>query len=262
MRICLTLLCLVLPWRVFAQVPDTVFLEDLTWEEVRDRVAAGTTTVIVPTGGTEQNGPHMVLGKHNVRVRYLANRIARQLGATLVAPVVAYVPEGALEPPSGHMRFAGTLTLPEPVFQQVLEYAARSLRVHGFRDIVFIGDSGGNQAGQTAVATRLNAEWASSSVRVHAISGFYRGDQEGDFQMLYARGFRPDETGTHADLVDTSKMLAIDPSMVRMEKAAAGTPQNGIAGDPRRATAEVGRLLLDRIQARTVGLIRASLTAR
>ena len=160
------------------------------------------------------------------------------------------------------MRFAGTLSLPEPVFQQLLEYAARSARVHGFRDIVFIGDSGGNQAGQSAVAATLSAEWAGSGVRVHAIPGFYRGDQEGDFALLYARGFTKDETGNHADLVDTSKMLAIDPSMVRISKAAAGTPQNGIVGDPRRSTAEVGRLLLDRIVARTVSLINTALAAR
>ena len=245
-----------------AQAPDSVFLEDFTWDEVRTMIAQGTTTVVIPTGGTEQNGPHMALGKHNVRVRYLADRVARQLGHALVAPVMAYVPEGAIDPPSGHMRFAGTITLPDPVFQQVLEYAARSLRVHGFRDIVLIGDSGGNQTGQTVVAATLNAEWAASPVRVHAIPDFYRGDQAGDFALLYARGFRPDETGNHADLVDTSKMLAIAPSMVRMPKAAAGTAENGIVGDPRRANADVGRLLLDRIVARTVPLIQAAIAKR
>src|SRR5882672_9925109 len=135
-----------------AQTPDTVFLERLTWEEVRDAMAAGKTTIIIPTGGTEQNGPHMAIGKHNVRVAANADAIARRLGNALVAPVIAYVPEGSIDPPTGHMRFAGTISLPDPVFRQVLEYDARSLKQHGFKNIVLIGDSGPNQDGQNAVA--------------------------------------------------------------------------------------------------------------
>src|SRR4029078_5186631 len=69
---------------------SSVFLEDLTWMEVRDAIAGGKTTVIVPTGGTEQNGPHMALGKHNYLVTYKAGQIAKQLGDALVAPVVSY----------------------------------------------------------------------------------------------------------------------------------------------------------------------------
>src|SRR6266478_6499206 len=93
-----------------AQVPDTVLLEELTWTEVRDAVRAGKTTIIIPAGGTEQNGPHMALGKHNARVKVLSQGIARQLGDALVAPVIAYVPEGGVTPPTAHMRYAGTIT--------------------------------------------------------------------------------------------------------------------------------------------------------
>jgi creatinine amidohydrolase/Fe(II)-dependent formamide hydrolase-like protein len=109
-----------------AQTPDTVLLEELTWTEVRDALRAGKTTVIVPVGGTEQNGPHMALGKHNARVKVLSERIARALGDALVAPVIAYVPEGAIAPPTGHMRFPGTITVPEAAFEKVLVSAARS----------------------------------------------------------------------------------------------------------------------------------------
>ena len=140
---------------VLAQAPDTVFLEDLTWTEVRDALAEGTTTVIIPTGGTEQNGPHMVLGTHNFLVKHKAGEVARRLGDALVAPVMAYVPEGDVDPPTGHMRFPGTITTPPEVFEQVLEFAARSFRQHGFRDIALLGDSGGNQASQAAVADRV-----------------------------------------------------------------------------------------------------------
>src|SRR5215470_17939823 len=79
---------------------DTVFIDELTWTELRELIAAGKTTILVPIGGTEQNGPHMVLGKHNVRARVLAEKIAQALGNALVAPVMAYVPEGSIHPPA------------------------------------------------------------------------------------------------------------------------------------------------------------------
>jgi creatinine amidohydrolase/Fe(II)-dependent formamide hydrolase-like protein len=245
-----------------AQVPDTVFLERMTWEEVRDALAAGKTTIIVPTGGTEQNGPHMALGKHNVRIAANAEAIARRLGSTLVAPVVNLTPEGGIDPPTGHMRFPGTISIPDPVFRQVLEYTARSLKQHGFRDIVFIGDSGPNQAGQNAVAATLNAEWTGSTTRVHAIPGYYRSDPEGDAQEMMKRGIRRDEIDNHADVRDTSQMMAVDPSMVRTARLERGDGKNGVQGDPRRATAEIGRVLNARTVDRTVGLIRQSIAAR
>src|ERR1700693_4356374 len=154
---CLVLMC---AGRVRAQARDTVLLEELTWTELRDLIGAKSTTIIVPVGGTEQSGPHMTLGKHNARVRILSEKIARALGSTLVAPVIAYVPEGRLNPATDHMRFPGTVTVPDETFRKVLEYAARSFKLHGFRDIVLLGDHGGTQADQKAVAARLNREWA------------------------------------------------------------------------------------------------------
>jgi creatinine amidohydrolase/Fe(II)-dependent formamide hydrolase-like protein len=245
-----------------AQIPDTVFLERLTWDEVRDLLAAGKTTIIIPTGGTEQNGPHMAIGKHNVRVAANAEVIARRLGNALVAPVVAYTPEGGIDPPTGHMRFPGTISIPDPIFRQVLEYAARSLKQHGFRDIVFIGDSGPNQPSQIAVAATLNAEWAGSNVRVHAIPGYYRSDPEGDAAIMIARGIRREQIGNHADPRDTSQMMAVDPTMVRNAKIVAADGKNGIQGDPRGSTPEIGRALIDKNMARTVDLIRQSIAAR
>src|SRR2546422_200291 len=106
-----------------AQSPGSVFVDELTWTELRDQIRAGKTTIIVPIGGTEQNGPHMVLGKHTVRVKVLSEKIARTLGNALVAPVIAYVPEGGLDPPTAHMKFPGTITVPDAVFEKVLEHA-------------------------------------------------------------------------------------------------------------------------------------------
>src|SRR4026209_491852 len=129
--IALTCLAVLVPTAARPEAPDTVFLEELTWTEVRDAIRAGKPTIIIPAGGTEQNGPHMALGKHNARVKVLSERIARGLGDALVAPVIAYVPEGAIAPPTGHMRFPGTITVPEAAFEKVLESAARSLKAHG-----------------------------------------------------------------------------------------------------------------------------------
>jgi creatinine amidohydrolase/Fe(II)-dependent formamide hydrolase-like protein len=258
-RLLLIGLCLALgPGAALARAPDTLSIDRLTSNEVRDAIAAGTTSIIVPTGGTEQNGPHMALGKHNVRVAVMADRIARQLGDTLVAPVLAYAPEGNIDPPEGHMRFPGTISLPAPVFQQIIEATARSLKQAGFRNIILLGDSGPNQAPQEAAAAALNAEWAGSAVKVHAIREIYLCDAEAEKAALIKMGIRPDEIGGHADVRDTSRLMAIDPTLVRMDKLQAGDGKNGVVGDPRRASAAIGRMLNDRVVSCTVAAIGKS----
>ena len=97
-----------------------MFLDELTWTEVRDRLEAGTSTVIVASAGTEQNGPHMVLGKHKFIVRHTSEPIARRLGNALVAPIITYVPEGGIDPPTGHMRYPGSDHASERVLQEDL----------------------------------------------------------------------------------------------------------------------------------------------
>jgi creatinine amidohydrolase/Fe(II)-dependent formamide hydrolase-like protein len=253
-RFCLFLLLLAaLPaW------PASVMLEDLTSVELRQRIAAGTTTVLVPIGGTEQNGPHMVLGKHNVRVRVLAARIAEKLGNAVVAPVIAYVPEGSVQPPTQHMRWAGTVSVPEAAFEAILEGAARSFRQHGFRDVIFLGDHGGYQKGAERVALRLNREFGAQT-QVLLLREYYDVTQTEYVAALKARGFGAEEIGLHAGLADTALALAVDPSLVHMDAAAARPPgaQDGVSGDPRRATAELGRLGTDRIVEVSVAAIKA-----
>jgi len=238
---------------VLAQTPDTVFLEELTWPELRALVAAGKTTIILPIGGTEQNGPHMALGKHNRRVQVLSEKVARDLGNALVAPVITYVPEGGLDPPTEHMRFPGTITVPEAAFEKILEYAARSFKLAGFRDIIFLGDHGGYQRGERAVADRLDREWAATGVRAHAIEEYYRAGQAEFARLLKSKGFRDEEVGSHAGLADTSLMLAADPRLVRADRLRSG---EGVHGDPRQSSAELGQLGVDLIVTRTVDSIR------
>ena len=236
-----------------AHAADTVFLEELTWTELRDQIRSGKTTVIVPIGGTEQNGPHMVLGKHNFRVRYLSGKIARALGNALVAPVIAYVPEGALAPPTGHMKFPGTITIPEEAFEKTLEYAARSFRLAGFHDIVFLGDHGGYQKDEKTVADRLDKEWAAEPVRVHGIEEYYHASENEFGRLLIGKGYREEEVGTHAGLADTSLTLAVDPHLVRTDRL---QPGDGTKGDPRRSSTELGQVGVDLIVTRTVDAIR------
>lgn len=224
--------------------PNSVFLEELTWVEVRDAIASGKTTVIVPTGGTEQNGPHMALGKHNYLVKYKAGQIAEQLGNALVAPVVAYVPEGEIGPPTDHMRFAGTISVPQDVFIKVIEYAARSLKQHGFIDIAFVGDSGGNQEGQKLAAEALNREWAATTARVHHITAYYPG--RGD-EWVVSQGVSAADVGSHAGTHDTSSLMYLNPSMLRFDRMGPGKSGDGQGhiGNPAKASALFGKRIVE-----------------
>jgi creatinine amidohydrolase len=246
----------------FAQTPKTVFLEELTWTELRDQVAAGKTTVLVPIGGTEQSGPYVALGKHNARAKVLAQRIAEGLGNALVAPVVAYVPEGSTAPPSAHMRFAGTISVPDDVFKKMLESAARSFQVHGFKNIVFLGDHGGYTKDLQQVAAQLNKSWSATQARAWVPAEYYGTSSDGYNQILRQRGYRDDEIGTHAALADTALQLAVAPDMVRLQQlrnAPKPSAADGVyGGDPRRASAEIGILGVDAIVAKTVQALKTS----
>jgi creatinine amidohydrolase/Fe(II)-dependent formamide hydrolase-like protein len=244
-----------------AQPAPSVYLDDLTTTEVGAALRAGSTTAIVPVGGTEQNGPHMALGKHNVRASVLAGRIARQLGDALVAPTVTYVPEGRVQPPEGHMRFAGTISIPDDVFTGVLRAAAQSLRQHGFRHIVLVGDSGNYQNLLQATAARLNREWAGQPAHVHYIAAYYHAASAGFARVLHAKGLSEAQIGLHAGAADTSLSLAVDPRLVRadrLDESARAGAAAGTRGDPRAASAALGQLGAEAIVADTVKAIRAA----
>jgi len=248
-----------------ARVAATIFLEDLTWTELEEQIRIGKTTIIIPIGGTEQNGPAMALGKHNVRAKSLAQKIAQVLGNALVAPVIAYVPEGGVNPPTAHMRFPGTITIPEDAFQKTLEFAARSFKLHGFHHIVLLGDHGGYQKSLLTVARRLNREWSAAPARVHAIEEYYRAATTGYAQNLKLRGYQDDEIGTHAGLADTSLTLALAPTHVRIDRLSAENRlgvAHGVRGDPRRASGELGDSGVQLIVSRTVAAIKKAVAAR
>jgi len=250
----------------FAQTPKTVLLQDLTWTEVRDQIQAGKTTIIIPIGGTEQSGPDVALGKHNARAAWLSQRIAEGLGNALVAPVIAYVPEGSYAPPAAHMRFPGTITVPDDAFEKMLESAANSFAVHGFRNIVFLGDHGGYQNDLKRVVARLNKSWSGTAARAFVPPEYYAASSDGYAQILRQHSFRDDEIGTHAGLADTSLQLAVAPQMVRLDRLHSSTklgPADGVyGGDPRRSTAALGRLGIDAIVSRTIDALRKDTAGR
>lgn len=231
---------------IAAASPPSVWLADLTWEETCAAIAAGHRTVIVPTAGIEQNGRHAVLGKHRYVVSAASERIASELGQTLVAPVVDFVPE------ERHMGFAGTISVPERVFDDLLESIARSLRAHGFTLVAFVGDSLDNQPGQERVAAKLAKEWSGGALHV---SDYYAKNGQVDF--LKSRGETDASIGSHAGIRDTSELLAAHPDGVRGAKITA-TPDaaSGSNGDASRASAALGEEMLRLKVAAAVAQIR------
>ena len=240
---------------------NSVQLEELTSTEVGERVAAGCNTILIPVGATEQTGPYVALGKHNYRVRLLAGQIAMKLGNALVAPVISYVPEGAINPPVAHMRYAGTISIPDAAFEAMLEGAARSFRQHGFRYIVLLGDHGGYKQDLDQVAKKLNREWASDSkARVIYLADYYRLSSAGVDAMLKKRGYSDAEIGAHGGLSDTALTLAVDKNLVRSDQLANHVqPLPGVVGDPARATAELGQAGLQLIVDGSVASLRAAM---
>jgi creatinine amidohydrolase len=240
---------------------DSVFVEELTWMEVRDALKAGKTTVIIPTGGVEQNGPYLATGKHNYILRATSEAIARKLGNALVAPIVPFVPEGDIDPPTGHMKYPGTISLTEDTYQHLLTDICASFKMHGFQHIVMIGDSGGNQRGMKAVAGSLNQKWAGGKTRVHFIPEYY--DYPGVNRWLKSQGIEQKNEGLHDDFAVTAIMMTVDPTTVRMQQRIAADKFriNGIELAPADKTIEWGKKIVEVRAAATVQAIRKAIAA-
>jgi len=194
---------------------DSVFIEELTWMEVRDAMRAGKDTVLIATGGIEQNGPYLVLGKHNYVLRATTEAIARRLGNALVAPIIAFVPEGDIDPPSGHMHYPGTISLRQETFRSLLTDVASSLKQHGFRHIIMLADSGGNVDGMKQVAQDLSSRWRGSPT-IHYIAEYY--DYPGLQKYLETLGVKQIDEGLHDDVGISSIMMTVDTNTVRMRQ--------------------------------------------
>jgi hypothetical protein len=239
--------------------------------EVRDAVRAGKTTVIIGTGGVEQNGPYLAGGKHNFVLATVLPEIAKAIGNTLIAPIVKFVPEGAIEPtPRGHMSYPGTISLEPATFEALLTDICRSYKAHGFKDIILVGDSGGNQGGMQNVANALNKKWEAETARVHFLREYYSEDQW-SYDFLKSQGVvQIDKTpaagqaadrrtdtrnGMHDDVYYEAQTAVQDPKLIRAEqriKAGLFT-LHGVDLAPVSKTVELGRKL---------AVYRAGITAK
>ena len=242
---------------------SSLWIDELTWMEVRDLIGDGYTTAIIPTGGIEQNGPFLTTGKHNVILRALCPAIARELGKALCAPVVKFVPEGSIDPPTRAMRYAGSISLRDETFRALLDDIASSLKQHGFKDIVLIGDSGGNQDGMEFVARELNQRWKGSGAAAHFVPEYYNPGWE-ETERFTAEVLGVSESkddGYHDDLFVTSMMMATDPASVRyQQRVEAGLASiNGVAITPLQDAVELGRKMVEFRAKFTAKAIRESI---
>ena len=241
--------------------PNTVWLEEMTWMDVRDAMKAGKTTVIISTGGIEPNGPWLALGKHNYVLKANCDAIARKLGNALCAPIIPLVPEGSIDPKSSHMLTVGTLSMREETFQAMLTDVVHSLKVHGFQNIIMIGDSGGNQAGMKAVAEKLNAQWNGNPVVAH-IPEYYDYASVGKFLTQLGVTKEGDKgDGLHDDPGITMNMMITDPNSVRWEQRvkAGKATINGVSIADKTKTLETARKIVDMRAASTVAAINKAI---
>lgn len=244
---------------------DTVFMEEMTWMEIRDAMKAGKDTVIVATGGLEQNGPYLISGKHNVILRATTEALARKLGNALVSSIVQFVPEGNIDPPSGHMKYPGTISLSPATYEALLTDIASSLKSTGFRTIVFIGDSGGNQAGMKNVADAQNAKWSAAGAltRIYFVPEYYQyaAIQEWVEKTL---GIKQVDEGIHDDYAISAMMAFVDPDSIRLrQRAAVGKDTiNGVKLSPLALTQANGRKIVERRVEETIEALKKSMAAQ
>ena len=223
---------------------ESVALLKMNWFEVKAALDNGYDTIIIPTAGTEQNGPFVPLGKHHVVVNKTSHMIAHQLGHALIAPVIDYVPEGEISPkPTIHMAWPGTISIPEPVFEAMLTATAQSMKQHGFKHIYFLGDSGGNQQAQNKVAAQLSAIWRADGIEVANISDYYSAN--GQFDHLLQQGYSKQDIGGHAGIRDTSEMLFIAPELVKFRGWQLPKGEDaGFDGNAGKASAKIGQQMV------------------
>ena len=238
---------------------DNVWIEELTMMEVRDALAEGKTTALILTGGIEENGPYLTTGKHNHVLRVMGESIARRLGNALIVPIVTLEPGNP-----DNIRSPGTIVLSRPTYEAMLTDMATSLRSQGFRNIILIGDSGGNQRSMAAVADALAASWRGGSTGIYHIPEFYNYDDV----LVYQRDVLgvdedPRLEGLHDDYYITSIIMNDDPQYVRLEQriAAGKASINGISILPAEKTIEHGRRLIEFRTDVTVGVILEVLEA-
>ncbi len=233
---------------------DSVWIEELTWMEVRDALAAGKTTAIIAAGSTEQNGPYVPTGKHIFVLRATAESIARTLGTALVAPMIPFEPGGTSTTP-------GTLQVRPETYEALVEDEAESLKANGFKHVILIGDSGGNQRGLANVAKKLAATWAGRGTTIHFIPEYYASWEAADAAWGSLGIPKTMEEGIHDDYSVNAIIATVDPNKIRFEerRGAGKASINGQSLLPLETTVANGKKLVEIRAKLAVDAIRKAL---
>jgi creatinine amidohydrolase len=244
---------------------DSVWMEELTWMEVRDAIKAGKTTALILTGGVESNGPHLATGKHNYVLTVMGESIARSLGNALVAPIVTMEPGR----PESDRVAPGSVFLSPETFEAVLTDMALSLKSMGFTDIIMMGDSGGNQNGMKNATARLNTRFNGTPARFFFVPEYYNYPEVRKFvqgngvpeQMAFEASSGSDNI--HEEYGIDAIMMLHDPATVRLEqrKQAGKTTINGADLLPLDKTLAMGRRIVELRTRLTVDAIRKAMAA-
>src|SRR6266850_6601124 len=251
-----------------------VEFEMMTWPEVKAAIAAGRTTALVYTGGTEQRGPQNVNGGHTLMGREIVRTIALRLGNAIAMPVLPYTPNNA------SADLPGTIGLTPEILGSVLERIVEQSMTTGFKNVVIMGDHGGGQPATYAeVAKKMDAKYAPEGKHVYFCDEVYAKAQNDFDDWLVKNGY---PRSSHAGIPDTSTMLYLggdkgwvrkeliptaegdpvpppgargqgrgrgtaDPNSTSLPAAANAAPRknNGITGDARRSTAALGKMQFD-----------------
>ncbi|SVB23111.1 uncharacterized protein METZ01_LOCUS175965 [marine metagenome] len=184
----------------------SVMIDDLTTTEVQAAIDAGKTTAIYYVGGTHQSGSAVALGKHNVLAEHLSRRVAQALGNALAYPPNPYAPAGDPIEKTGHMRFAGTISVSHETLAAVSRDVAISALAVGFTHVIMLGDHGETQDVIREVSASLDTEWGPKGARVFFIPVYEEG--EGRMREILAELNVPANRMTPID--DASEMLAMD----------------------------------------------------
>ena len=244
----------------------SVYIEDLTWPEVQGAIRSGRSSAIIYTGSTEQNGPHMAIGKHNFIARYVAGAIAIRLGDAIVYPTLPFAVTGDPVRRTGHMRFPGSVTLTPQTYRSVVHDVAVSALDAGFRNVFIMGDHGDGQSVLGAVARELDAQWRPRGVRVFYVPDVYFKARQQAQAYEIAHGLPAHDV--HAGIDDTSELMALDAPhrWIRSDRIAASTgaqsARTGVDGDPTRASAALGDIFLQYKIDDAVAQIRQQLATR
>ena len=239
MRVLTTLACtLAVSAIAYAQVD----LEMMTWPELKKAMEGGKTTALVYNGGTETRGPQCVNGGHTLMGHATVLAIAEKLGNAIAAPVLPFSPNNA------NPNLPGTIGLTGPIFAAINEQVAEQLIKNGFKNVVLMGDHGGGQNELRDVAKKLNEKYAPQGIHVVWCDEVYA-KANGDFDKYLTAHNLP--VSTHAGIPDTSEMLYLgwDKGWVRKELIATAVGDqahpNGIRGDARPSTVELGKMAFD-----------------